>query len=408
MSPTSSRDLPSVPQALIPLLGFSVGAIAANLYYAQPLISLIAKSLELSAGVAGLVTTLTQIGYGLGVLFIVPLGDLVENRKLILSLLVLATVALTGLALSTKLIPYFVAAFSVGLGTSAVQVIVPYASHLTHESIRGRVVGNLMSGLMIGIMLSRPIASFLTDLFSWHAVFFLSASIMCALTIVLYYFLPENKPASKNITYTSLIASMGHLFLDTPILRRRAIYQAFLFGAFCLFWTSTPLLLAGPEFNLSQTGIALFALAGLAGAVVAPLAGKYADRGLIKKATTYAMISASLSFIMTRIFEAGSPLSLAFLVLAAILLDAGVTANLVLGQRSIFSLKPEHRSRLNGLYVATIFVGGAFGSMAGAWAYSHGGWKLASTVGFCLPACALFYFSTEYFTKKPKKLMSDN
>jgi predicted MFS family arabinose efflux permease len=392
----------TISKGLIPLLALSVGVIAANLYYAQPLVSLIAKSLHLDPGVAGLVTTLTQIGYGLGVLLIVPLADLLENRRLILTMLGLAVVALLGLAFATELAPYFIAAFLLGLGASAVQIIVPYAAHLTPETIRGQVVGSLMSGLMIGIMFSRPIASFLTDLFSWHAVFILSATIMILLGITLARFLPERKPEPTAIKYPALIMSMLHLFLNTPILRRRSIYQAFLFGAFCLFWTSTPLLLAGPEFHLSQTGIALFALAGIAGAVSAPLAGKYADKGMIRQATTVAMISASLSFLLTRIFLPGSVISLAFLVIAAICLDAGVTANLVLGQRSIFSLKAEERARLNGLYVATIFVGGAVGSMSGAWAYSRGGWPMASLVGFSMPLCALLYFGTEWLVNKPE------
>ena len=400
MSPSenSSQTTPEVPGWLVPLLAVAVGLIAANLYYAQPLISLIAKSLDLSPSSAGLITTLTQMGYGIGVLFIIPLGDLVENRKLILTMITLAVCALLALAFSTALVPYFIAAFLLGLGASAVQIIVPYSAHLTHESIRGRVVGNLMSGLMIGIMLSRPVASLLTDLFSWHAVFLLSAALMTILTVVLYKFLPTAKPANTSIKYSALIASMGNLYFNTEVLRRRGIYQAFLFGTFCLFWTASPLYLAG-VYNLSQTGIALFALAGIAGAVVAPLAGRYADAGKIKQATMVAMISASLSFLMTHIFAPGSPLSLALLVVAAILLDAGVTANLVLGQRAIFSLKAEHRSRLNGLYIANIFVGGAFGSMAGAWAYSNGGWTMTSYIGFALPICALLYFSTEWLRK---------
>ena len=255
-----------------------------------------------------------------------------------------------------------------------------------------------MSGLMIGIMLSRPIASILTDLFSWHAVFYLSAALMTLLALVLYRFLPKRHPASSSMRYTDLLGSMGQLFLRTPVLRRRAIYQACMFGAFSLFWTTTPLLLAGPEFNLSQTSIALFALAGVAGAISAPFAGRFADRGFSRSATAIAMISASVAFLLTHIFAPGSMMSLVFLVISAILLDAGITANLVLGQRAIFSLRAKYRSRLNGLYIATIFVGGAFGSTAGAWAYAHGGWNLTSWIGFSMPLGALIYFGTEWLT----------
>ncbi len=393
---TTSNDVTS--RGLILLLGIAVGVIAANLYYAQPLIALISKSLGLAPEAAGLIVTLTQIGYGFAVLFIVPLGDLLENRKLILSMIVLAVFALIGLTFANHILPYFIAAFAAGVGASAVQIIIPFAAHLTPEMKRGQVVGNLMSGLMLGIMLSRPIASILTDLSSWHAVFLLSACFMTLLGIALFIFLPQRHPAKLNISYSALISSMAQLFLRTPILRRRAIYQSFLFGAFCLFWTAIPLYLAGPVYHLSQTAIAFFALAGVAGAISAPFAGRLADRGWSRQATMTAMTISALSFPLTHIFAPGSAISLVVLVLAAILLDAGITANLVLGQRAIFSLRAKYRSRLNGLYIATIFIGGAIGSSAGAWAFARGGWLLTSWVGFLFPLSALIYFGTEWLT----------
>lgn len=397
-SSSSLAPVKSLSSGLTLLLGAAVGIIAANLYYAQPLVALIAQSLSLDPAMAGLVVTLTQIGYGLGVLFIVPLGDLVENRKLILSMIGLGVLSILSLGVATQLVPYFIAAFAVGLGASSVQIIVPYAAHLAPEHARGRIVGNLMSGLMLGIMLSRPISSLLTDMISWHAVFFLSAALMTALGVALYKNLPTRFPNSGAQSYSALIGSMGHLFLRTPVLRRRAVYQACMFGAFCLFWTATPLLLSGPEFHLSQTAIAFFALAGVSGAIAAPFAGRYADRGYSRSMTALAMSGGAVAFLMTRIFAPGSITSLAFLVVAAILLDAGVTANLVLGQRAIFSLRAKYRSRLNGLYIATIFIGGALGSYFGAWAYSRGGWELTALVGLLFPVVALVYYGTEWLT----------
>ncbi|UYL07808.1 MFS transporter [Bdellovibrio sp. SKB1291214] len=381
------------------LLGLTVGVIAANLYYAQPLVAMISKALGIATSSAGLVVTFTQVGYGLGVLLLVPLADLLENKKLIITLMMVAVIALLGLAFSTSVIPYFTAAFILGIGTSAVQIVVPYAAHMTSESHRGRVVGSLMSGLMLGIMLSRPISSLLTDLLSWHAVFFLSAAFMTAMAFILYKFLPPRKPEhTENIRYGKLIASMGELFVTTPVLRRRAIYQAFMFGAFCLFWTSAPLYLMSETYHLSQTAIAIFAFAGVAGAISAPFAGRLADKGMSTSATIVAMLAAIASFAVTHILEPGSYVALGVLVFAAILLDAGITATLVLGQRAIFSLKPEYRGRLNGLYIATIFVGGAAGSYAGAWAYAHGGWMMTTIVGALFPATALIYFFTEWLT----------
>jgi predicted MFS family arabinose efflux permease len=188
---------------------------------------------------------------------------------------------------------------------------------------------------------------------------------------------------------------MVHLMRSTPVLRRRAFYQACMFAAFSLFWTTTPLLLAGPEFGLSQGGIALFALAGVAGAIASPIAGRFADRGWTKAATAFAMLAVAGAFLITHIGAHGSPLALGLLVAAGILLDFGATTNLVLGQRAIFVLGAEYRSRLNGLYMATFFAGGALGSALGGLAFAHGGWAMASWLGFALPVIALLYFFTE-------------
>lgn len=386
---------PLLSRGLTILLGFATGVLVANLYYAQPLTAQIAASLGLEPAIAGLVVTLTQVGYGLGVLFLVPLADLVENRKLILSLIALSILALIGVAVATEVTAYFSAAFVLGVGVSAVQIIVPYAAHLAPPEKRGQVVGSLMSGLMMGIMLSRPISGILSDVVSWHAVFYLSAGFMTVMAIVLFYFLPKREPGNARIHYLSLLRSMGRLWMEYPILRRRSIYQAFMFAAFCLFWTATPLLLAGPEFHLSQTGIAIFALVGVGGAILAPIAGRMADKGWVKAASAGAMIAAIVSFAITHLAPLGSTLSLGLLTLAAILLDGGVSANLVVGQREIFSLPGEFRGRINSVFIATIFVGGAFGSFIGAWAFAHGAWNLTSWVGLALPLASLLFFATE-------------
>ena len=196
------------------------------------------------------------------------------------------------------------------------------------------------------------------------------------------------------MNYGQLIGSLWFLVRTTDILRRRALYQAFLFGAFSLFWTVVPLWLAS-YFHLSQQGIALFALAGVSGAIAAPIAGRLADRGWTRWLSGMAIIIAALSFLLTHIFQDNSVMALAMLVVAAIMLDMGVSANLVLGQRAIYALGSEMRGRLNGLYMAIFFIGGAIGSAFGGWSYAYGGWKLASMVGFSMPAIALLYYFTE-------------
>jgi predicted MFS family arabinose efflux permease len=206
--------------------------------------------------------------------------------------------------------------------------------------------------------------------------------------------LPVRRPTTR-LNYGRLLGSMVELVRSEPALRRRGLYQAAMFGAFSLFWTTVPLLLAGPDFRLSQTGIALFALAGVAGAISAPLAGRVADRGWTKPATAAAMVIAAAGFALTRMLPFGSTASLAMLVIAAIAIDFGVQGNVVLGYRVLFALGAEHRSRLNGLYMTTFFMAGAAGSAIGAWAYAYGGWTLASSIGFALPLLGLAYLATE-------------
>ncbi len=401
--PKGDQPHPVLPQQISSrmtlLLAAACGLIVANIYYAQPLAGPIGASLGLSSEATGLIVTLTQIGYGLGLLFIVPLGDLVENRALVLTLVGLSALALLGAALSSHATPFFAAALVIGLSSVAVQVLVPYAAHMAPEAMRGRVVGNVMSGLLLGIMFARPVSSFITQLSSWHVVFFLSAGVMVVLAMVLHRALPRRAPATR-LSYGSLLLSMGELIISTPVLRRRALYQAGLFAAFSLFWTTAPLLLAGPAFNMSQGGIALFALAGVAGAVAAPFAGRAADRGWSTAGSALAMLIAAVAFLVSRIGAEGSMLSLGCLVAAAILVDCGVSANLAFGQRTIFMLGAEYRSRLNGLFLAIFFMGGAVGSAVGGWAFAKGGWDLTSWVGFALPLLALAYFATEFLSSR--------
>ncbi|HEY3426420.1 MAG TPA: MFS transporter [Negativicutes bacterium] len=383
----------NIPNWITLLLATACGVIVANIYYAQPLVGPISAATNLSPEASGLIVTLTQIGYGIGLLFIVPLSDLIENRRLVVAALVVVICGLVAAALARNALLFLAASLLIGLGSVAAQVLVPYAAHLASPERRGRVVGNVMSGLLLGIMLARPVASLITDIWGWQAMFFLSAVINAVLTIILVLVLPRRMPEPA-MKYGQLIGSLWFLFKTTAILRRRAIYQACLFGAFSLFWTVVPLWLAS-YFHLSQQGIALFALAGVAGAIAAPIAGRLADRGWTRLLTGLAIVIAALSFLVTHIFQDNSATALAILVLAAIMLDMGVSGNLVLGQRMIYSLGSEIRGRLNGLYMATFFVGGAVGSALGGWSYAYGGWQLASILGFSMPVAALLYYFTE-------------
>jgi predicted MFS family arabinose efflux permease len=206
--------------------------------------------------------------------------------------------------------------------------------------------------------------------------------------------LPQRLPTAR-LGYGQLLASMLHMARTNVVLRRRALYQAALFGVFSMFWTTAPLLLAGPAFHLTQAGIAMFALAGAAGAIAAPIAGRVADRCWTRPATAAVMLLTASGFALTRLVEFGSTLSMAVLVIAAIAIDFGVQANVVLGYRTLFAQGAEARSRLNGLYMTTFFLAGAAGSAIGGWAYANGGWAWVSWIGIALPLAALIYLATD-------------
>lgn len=370
------------------LLAAAAGIIVANLYYAQPLVGPIGAALGMPPGAAGLIVTLTQIGYCLGLLFIVPLGDLLENRRLIVSGLVATGAALALAANADTAWQFLLAALAIGLGAVVAQVLVPFAAHLAPEATRGQTVGKVVSGLLLGIMVARPVASVLAGFGGWQAVFGIAAALVLLLAVVLHFKLPQRRPAATQ-RYGALIASLWPVLANTPVLRRRALYHAGLFGAFSLFWTVAPQALSGPDFGLSQNGIALFALVGMAGAVASPIAGRLADAGHTLGATAIALAVGALSFLLPLFAPHSKPLALGLLAVAAIVLDAAVAANLVLGQRALFALGAEIRSRLNGLYFALFFAGGALGSALGGWVYAQYGWHAALVTGMLLPALAL-------------------
>ncbi len=394
MTTVTSDPVDSLSAWITLLLAFSCGLIVANIYYAQPLIGPISADLGLRPQLSGLLVTMSQIGYGAGLLLVVPLGDLIENRTLVVSTIVIGAIALGCAALASQPSTFLISALLIGFGSVAVQILIPYAGHMAPEAIRGRAVGNVTTGLMLGIMLARPLASFVAAHASWHVIYAGSAAAMVMLALMLRLTLPARQPKAR-LSYGQLLGSMVQLYRDTPALRRRALYQAALFSCFSVFWTTAPLLLAGPDFGMSQRGIALFALAGVAGAIMAPVAGRIADRGWTRPATVTAMLLCAIGFALTLLAPLGTNWSLTMLVAAAIAIDCGAQLSLILGYRVLFVLGPAQRSRLNGLYMTTFFVAGAAGSGIGAFAYAHGGWTLAAALGTALPLAALAYSFTE-------------
>ncbi|MCB4770350.1 MFS transporter [Ancylobacter sp. Lp-2] len=374
------------------LLALAAGAGAANLYYAQPLIALIGADIGLDESVASLVVTLGQIGYIAGLLLVVPLGDTVENRRLLGLVLVCACIGLVIAASAHAPLVFAGAALVYGLGSVVAQVAVPFASHLARPEERGRKVGNVVAGLMAGIMLARPAASLIAHAFGWRAVFLASAVLMAALAVGLRVALPARHPHGR-LGMLALIGSFPKLLRSQPVLRRRIAYQLPMFGAFILFWTAVPLELAGPRFGLDQRGIALFALAGAAGVFGSSLAGRLADRGHARLGTGIALVSAVVGFLLAAAGVAVG--SVVLLALGAVVLDLAAAANLVFGQRALFMLDPAIRSRLNALYIALFFFGGAVGSALASPLYVLGGWPAVSAAGIVVMLAALGYFATE-------------
>ncbi len=377
--------------ALLTVIAVATGALVANLYYAQPLVATIAPEIGIRPDLAGSIVSVAQIGYGVGLFLLVSLADLVENKTLVLLLLAITTAGVVDLTLSTSFATFAVAAFVVGLCATSAQVLIPYVARLVADEQRGRIVGNIMAGVLTGIMLARPVSLFVAASFGWRAVFWGSASLMLGIGVLLARMMPRYRPA-PGMHYGQILASMVGLMRDVPAVRWRSTYQALLFAAFNMLWTAAPMMLAD-RFGMSNYGIGLFALAGAGGALAAPLAGRLADRGHSVALTAGAMLTLALSFFLTPWVVA--PAALALLVVLTIGIDAAVQTNHVVSQRLIFAAPANVRGRVNALYMTIVFAGGAVGSMLGTLTYHAGTWTQTAFVAGALGAVALVLFGIE-------------
>ncbi|MDG9882874.1 MFS transporter [Pseudomonas putida CSV86] len=382
----SALATPTLSSSLVIFLAICCGAVVANLYYAQPIVELIAPSIGLSSANASLIVSLTQFGYAIGLLFLVPLADLLENRRLLVGFTLAAAVCLAGAALSTTPSLFLISSLLIGLTSVAVQILVPLAAHMAPEASRGRVVGNIMSGLLLGILLSRPISSTLAEAFGWRGVFFGAAGLMAFMAVVMGLLLPRRVPTHQ-ASYAQLIGSVFTLARRYAVLRERSLYQGLLFAAFSSFWTIAPIELVR-HYGFSQTEVAIFALVGAVGAIAAPIAGRLADAGHGVRGTLAALLLAPLSLIAGSLSGAGW----LWMVVTAVALDFAVQLNMVLGQREIYALDPHSRARLNAVYMTSIFVGGALGSLIASPLYEHVGWPLFACMAALPPLAALILF----------------
>ncbi|TXD59193.1 MFS transporter [Ralstonia sp. TCR112] len=390
---TSLAD--ALPRGATPLFAAAVGLIVINLFGIQPLVAEIAASIGWTTAATGLLVTATLVGYGIGLLLLMPLTDLQDNRALASRTLwgAVASLALTTVAHSGQVL--MLAAFAIGLTSTVIQMLIALAGRLAADHRRGRVLGDIMIGLNLGILLSRPAASLIAAQWGWRAFYGASAVAIAVLAVLLPRVMPTFVPP-RALSYGVLLKSYGHLLRNEPVLRRRAATQALLMAAFTLFWTAVALRLAAAPFHLSQNGIGIFALCGAAGVVAAPIAGRLADRGLVRAGTLLAHGSAAMGLLLALVSALlpglSVPVMLTMLAAAALLLDFGAIGDQALGRYMVNTLSPEVRGRVNGLYTGAFFFGAAAGGgLAGA-AWVRAGWIGVSVLalGFVVAAALVF------------------
>jgi predicted MFS family arabinose efflux permease len=363
----------------------AAGLSVANVYYAQPLLDSMARDFGIPPSVIGLVVTLTQLGYALGLIFIVPLGDLVDRRRLIVGQGVLSVVALVCVATATTKAILFVSLVAMGLLSVVVQVLVAFAATLAAPAERGKAVGMVTSGVVIGILAARFIAGLLADLGGWRAVYLTSAVLTAAMVGLLMRVLPRQHLPGSTDGYATTLRSIPVLFLCDRTLLVRSLLALLIFAAFSTFWTALVLPLSTPPFSYSHSQIGLFGLVGMAGAIAATGAGRLADRGLGQWTTGLSLVVLLASWGLISML----PMSLPLLLVGVVLLDLAVQAVHVTNQSIIFDRHPQTRSRLVGGYMVFYSIGSAIGATTSTVAYGQAGWSGVSMLGAAFGATAL-------------------
>lgn len=395
---TGEAQAPIAPLTgpLTALFAFAVSVIIINLTAAQPLTGPVARALHLPASLSGLIAMLPQLGYAVGMLFVVPLADLLENRRLTIMTLACCALMLALAAMAPTASLFLFAICLAGATSCAIQILVPLAAAMAHPDRRGSAVGNVMSGVMLGVLFSRPLASVVAGTLGWRAFYGMLAGLDALLAIALWRWLPLRQPASGR-TYPALVASLWTLWRREAALRRYAYSAAIVMAAFGAFWTGIGLRLVQAPFSLGSNGLAMFALAGVAGIVIAPLAGKAGDRGYTAVGMPVAHACLLAGSVLAGIAGTGwlglniaahPGLALGMLVAAAIIIDAGAIGDQTLGRRAINMLDPEARSRLNGLFVGVFFIGGGMGAAGAGVMWAVAGWAGICVLGLVFSALA--------------------
>lgn len=373
---------PMLTPRMIVLFSLTSALAVANVYSAQPLLKSIAASLNVSPGTIGAVVTATQIGYAIGLIFLVPLGDCVDRKKLVVIQLLLSVLALTAAAFAPDLTTLLGAMLLVGLMAMVTQLMVAWAAMLASPEQRGRVVGSVTSGIVIGILLARFVSGMIADLAGWRAVYLTAACLLLLISLVLVKVLPASTGQAQRTAYPLLLLSVLRLFRTEPQLRKRGILALLIFAAFSMLWSSMALPLTALSLSHTQTG--MFGLAGLAGALAATRAGAWADRGWGQRATSLALVLLTLSWLPIAALQS----SLLLLVFGVILLDFAVQTVHVINQSLLVTARPEAASRLVGAYMSFYSLGSALGAIAATQLYAHWGWQAVCYAGAAVSASA--------------------
>jgi predicted MFS family arabinose efflux permease len=379
--------IPVLSSRMIFLFSLTSALAVANVYSAQPLLESIAASLQVSTGTIGTVVTATQSGYALGLVFLVPLGDCVNRKKLVITQLLLSVLALITAAVAPDLMTLLCAMLLVGLMAVVTQLMVAWAAMLASPEQRGQVVGSVTSGIVIGILLARFVSGMIADLAGWRAVYLTAACLLLLISLILAKVLPATAGQTRRTSYPHLLLSVFRLFLTEPQLRRRGILALLIFAAFSMLWSSMVLPLTALSLSHTQTG--MFGLAGIAGALAASRAGAWADLGQGQRATGLALALLTFSWLPI----AALHISLLLLIFGVILLDFAVQTVHVINQSLIVAARPEAASRLVGAYMCFYSLGSALGAIAATQLYTHWGWQAVCYAGAAVSASAFLCWS---------------
>ncbi len=388
-SPGEPRKEPPLSRALMLLFAVASGLAVANAYFAHPMLDVMADDLGLSRAQAGLIVGATQVGYGLGLILLVPIGDLIERRRLVIAQSLLSIAALVAIGFASSGTMLLVAMAAMGLLAVVTQALVAYAASLAPASERGHIVGVVTSGIVLGILLARTIAGMLTDLWGWRTVYLASAAATLVIVALLWKTLPRQEARPTTMSYPRLIGSLFGLLVTEPALLIRGIICMLIFANITTLLTPLVLPLSAPPFSLSHTAIGLFGLAGVAGALGATRAGGWTDRGLGQRTTGISLALMLLAWGPISLL----PHSILWLVIGVIVIDFGLQAAHVTNQAMIYRVRPDAQSRLTASYMIFYSIGSAFGSSMSTLAYAHAGWLGVCLLGAGISAVALAFWA---------------